>query len=76
MLTGELHAIFLGMHPLGSIAPDQSGCNAHRWGARLDQQQATARIHVRGSTAPATRSDTTRHATGQKPVTMLLTEAP
>lgn len=29
MLAGELHATFLGMHPLGSIAPDQSGCNAH-----------------------------------------------
>ena len=26
MLAGELHATFLGMHPIGSIAPEQSGC--------------------------------------------------
>jgi len=28
MLSRELHATFLGMHPLGSIAPDQNGCIA------------------------------------------------
>ena len=29
ILAGELHATFAGLHPLRSITPDQSGCNAH-----------------------------------------------
>ena len=54
---------------MGSVAPDQSMCNSHRWGARPDQQQATARIRARGSAAPANSSDTTHHVTAPRPLT-------
>ena len=32
------------LHPLGSAAPNQEGCNANRWGARPHRQQAQMRI--------------------------------
>ena len=35
MLAGQLHATFLGMHPLGSIAPDQNGLNLPDQTSRL-----------------------------------------
>ena len=71
MLAGELHAIFLGMHPLGSIAPDQSGRivtdGVHDLIATHDSADT-----VRGSAAPANRSDTTHHFTEPRPLTWSL----
>ena len=69
------------VHPIGSATADGKRCirsgraQYSLMGARPDRQQEAARIHVRGSSAPANRYDTTRHATGQMPVTALLTEA-
>lgn len=61
---------------MGSVAPDQGVRNAHRWGARLDQHNKREPGYASGgSSAPTNRSDTTRHPTGQMPVTALLTEA-
>ena len=55
MLSWELHATFVELHPL--------------WSIKSDQQQATARIHVMGSSAPANRSGATHHFTDPWPLT-------
>ena len=81
MLSWELHATFVALHPLRSITPDQWALHPIRTGA-----MPTDGVHApiatsdsadtrQGSAAPANRSGTTRHTTGQRPVTALLTEA-
>ena len=58
---GALHPIRTGAMPTDGVhAPIATSDSA-------DTRQ--------GSAAPANRSDTTRHTTGQRPVTALLTEA-
>ena len=65
----ELHATFAGLYPLANITPDGEHYTRSEWvqcpliGCTTRSQQAEARIHVRGSSAPANRSDTTRHVT-------------
>ena len=68
MLSRELHATFAGLHPIGSIAPDQSGCivtdGVHDPIATSDSADT-----LQVSATPANRSDTTHHFTDPWPLT-------
>ena len=76
MLSWELHATFVELHPLWSITPDPWALHPIRTGAML-----TDRVHGligdklrRGYTSgaarpPANRSDTTHHFTDPWPLT-------
>ena len=73
MLSRELHATFPELHPIRCIAPVKEHCTRPERvqcsliGCTTRSQQATARIHVRGSAAPPTGPTlrTTPKARGQ-----------
>ena len=67
MLSRELHATFAGLHPIGSIAPDQNGCivtdEVHDPIGNKRQRGYTSRAARSSPTGPTLR--TTTPAKGQ-----------
>ena len=68
MLSWELHATFVELHPLRSITPDQSGCivtdEVHD-SINNKRQRDTCQVHP----APVNRPDTSYHFTDPWPLT-------
>ena len=75
MLSWDLHATFAGLHPLGSIAPDQSGCIVTDEVHDPISNKLCRGGLATGSANTTTEPDTTRRFTSPRLLsTRLLTE--